>query len=225
MRIEERSYSTKKIRPRPFISKGKDLDVIIALTTWGEGQLRDLIIDEINKFLFASQGDIEVTSPFETNTFLSRDCNLLRTAALIANDMVFRSENRDEYKSCYELVVLMKNKSRLSWLQMGQPNVYLMGQQKIVPLTTTAPLSLKPDHLNSDLLPSQFLGSEMHCQFQLGDIQIQQTDRVFLHTDYILPAEIAKDYQSSCDFNTISNKLIQFSSDRPFWCGIVDFKD
>ncbi|MCK6598747.1 MAG: hypothetical protein L6Q37_10320, partial [Bdellovibrionaceae bacterium] len=47
-------------------------------------------------------------------------------ATLITNDRIYRTENKNDIKTVYEMLILYKDKNLLSWLQIGSPHVLLM---------------------------------------------------------------------------------------------------
>jgi hypothetical protein len=223
VKLHERNYSTKVIRPKPTVFHSPDLNMIVIMTCWGESGFKDRIFEEIQKFVFAAEGDVEVTSPFEMNTYLSRNCNFLRMCTLLINDLIYRGENRDSYKSCYELTILYKKDNKFSWVQVGSPNLFLF-KNKLIPLSVSLPLaySMTPNALP---LPQQYLGTEMHCHFQLGEIVVDSNQKVLLFSETSL-------YQDSwalnaTDFNLdrLMKNQIQLDPESPFWMAIIDFKD
>lgn len=220
MRIEERNYSSKQFRPAPKVFKSQELDLLTIVTAWGEGNSTESISNEVSKFLFAAQGDFEATSPFEFNSALSKDSNSLRMATLISNDMVYRSENKDDIRSCYEMIVLFKNKNQLSWVQVGNPNLILL-RDTLIPLSFTPP-SIESVNLRSIALPSQFFGTEMHCYFQIGTIELKENDKLLLFTENKLSAENWALPPVDWNLNSFIKNQIKFNSDNPFWMGLIN---
>lgn len=219
MKIIERSYNTKLFRPAPMIFKNQEMDLLIITTSWGEGGMKDIINAEISKFLFAAQGDFEVTSPFEFNSSLTKDSNSLRMATLISNDMIYRSENKEDIKSCYEILVLLKNKNQLSWVQVGNPNAVLI-REDLIPISF-APPAIIPKQEKSIALPNQFFGTEMHCHFQVGTIEVQDNDKLLLFSENVLAPESWTLQKEKRDLNSFVKNQIKYNSESPFWMGIV----
>lgn len=220
MKIEERNYNTKQFRPTPKIYKSNEMDLITIVTAWGEGGLAENINNEISKFIFAAQGDFEATSPFEFNSALSKDSNNLRMATLIANDMIYRSENRDDLHTCYEMIVLFKKKNQLSWVQVGNPNLVLL-RDLATPLSFSPPPSTSYESKVISL-PNQFFGTEMHCYFQVGTIEIKETDKLLLFTENKLSPENWTLKSSEWNLNTFVKNQIKFDDENPFWMAIVN---
>jgi hypothetical protein len=223
VKIQERNYSTSVIKPRPVVFQSPDLNMIVVMTSWGESNFKDRIFEEIQKFVFAAEGDVEVTSPFEMNTYLSRDCNFLRMCTLLINDLVYRGENRDSYKSCYELTILYKKDRKLSWVQVGTPNLFLFND-RLIPLSVAVPLS-QSESAGALALPQQYLGTEMHCHFQLGEITVDSSQKVLLFSESCLYKDIWALPATDFTMDHLLKSQIQLDPDSPFWMAMIDFKD
>lgn len=223
MIFHERNYSTSVIKPKPVVFQSPDLNMIVVMTCWGESGFKDRIFDEIQKFVFAAEGDVEVTSPFEMNTYLSRDCNFLRMCTLLVNDLIYRGENRDAYKSCYELTILYRKGKKLSWVQVGTPNLFLF-KDRLIPLSVAVPLSHSPV-AGALPLPQQYLGTEMHCHFQLGEIGIDSNQKLLLFNESCLYKDIWALERKDFTMDQLLKNQIQLDPDSPFWMAMIDFKD
>lgn len=218
MEIIEKSYSGKHFKPAPKVYQSQDQELMSIITTWGEGVQRESIHTELSKFIFAAQGDFEVTTPFEFNTALSKDSNSLRMAALISNDYLYRAENKDDIRTCYEILILFKNKNTLSWLQIGNPNVILV-RNNLIPISFSTGTDSKS--FNSLILPNQFYGIDMHCHFQVGSIELLEGDKILLCNNSILsPENWGLNNKSGLD--VFFKNQIKFNSEIPFWMGMIN---
>lgn len=223
MKLQERNYSTGVIKPKPVVFQSPDLNMIVVMTCWGDGGFKDKIFEEIQKFVFAAEGDVEVTSPFEMNTYLSRDCNFLRMCTLLINDLVYRGENRDSYKSCYELTILYRKGKKFSWVQVGTPNLFLF-RDRLIPLSVAVPLS-QSQSLATLALPQQYLGTELHCHFQLGEVIVDSTQKVLLFSESCLYKDIWALQGGDFNMDQLVKNQIQLDPESPFWMAVIDFKD
>ena len=223
MKFQERNYSTSVIKPKPVVFQSPDLNMIVVMTSWGDSGFKDRIFDEIQKFVFAAEGDVEVTSPFEMNTYLSRDCNFLRMCTLLINDLVYRGENRDFYKSCYELTILYKKDRKVSWVQVGTPNLFLF-KERLIPLSVAVPLS-HSQTANALPLPQQYLGTELHCHFQLGEITVDSSQKILLFSESCLYKDIWAASRDEFNMDHLLKTQIQLDPESPFCMAMIDFKD
>lgn len=227
MKLQERSYSSQLFRPKPVIHAESDGSLLVVATSWGEPEHANKAIEEVVKYVTAARGDVEVTSPFEFMTVLSDQANYLRIGVLIANDMLYRAENKAEYVSGVELLVLSHQGSQLAWAQVGAPHVLL--QRKSRPVS---PLAVCYDHsfeigLRGEKsvapLPSHMAGLDPSCNIVSGDLQVQEGDRLVLLSSSQLPSSLWTS-QSSSDLQSITKSMIEVDADQPFWLGLVDIE-
>lgn len=224
MKLHQRSYGGKIFRPKPHIYEDESLLVI--LSTWGVGDQASRIVDEIVKYVSAATGDVEVTSPFEYVTSLSKEANYLRVATLLANDFVFRGENRSEYTSGYEVIILLKTDDQLTWAHVGGPHLLLKrAQRPLVPLVTQYDLSTELSKTIQLLppLPSKLLGMDSSCQIVCGDTHIQTHDQLVLTScSYLPPAFWVESQETSINLEKATHWMTQADPETPFWIGTVD---
>lgn len=226
MKLQERSYSSKLFRPKPVIHAEADGSLLIVATSWGEPEHANKAVEEVVKYVHAARGDVEVTSPFEFMTVLSDQANYLRIGTLIANDMLYRSENKAEYVSGVELLVLSQQGPQLAWAQVGAPHLLL--QRKSRPVS---PLAVCYDHsfeigLRGEAvapLPSHMAGLDPSCNIVSGDLQVQEGDRLVLLASSQLPAALWAS-SSGSDLQAITKSMIEVDADQPFWLGLVDIE-
>jgi hypothetical protein len=112
MKLQERSYSTKIMRPKPLVHSEEDGSLVVIATSWGQPEHSQRAIEEVVKYVNAAKADVEVTSPFEFLTCLTDEVNYVRTGLLIANDALYRGENKNQYFSGVEILVLFRRGSQ-----------------------------------------------------------------------------------------------------------------
>ncbi len=142
---------------------------------------------------------------------------------LLINDLVYRGENRDSYKSCYEITILYRKGKKLSWVQVGTPNLFLF-KDRLIPLSVALPLShsLAQGALP---LPQQYLGTEMHCHFQLGEVMVDSSQKLLLFSEECLYKDIWGLESSQFTMEQLVKSQIQLDPESPFWMAMIDFKD
>lgn len=211
-------------RPKPHVHVEADGSLMVIVTSWGLPEHAVTVADEVVKYVTAARGDVEVTSPFEFMTCYSDMANHLRIALLIANESLYRSQNRSEYVSGVEILVVSREGEQLTWAQVGGPHFLLHRKER--PL---APLSVCFDHSfeigllggTAAPLPSRLLGVENSCQIVCGDLHIQSEDRLVLLSSSHLPVSLWTEADAP-ELPGLTKKMIAENSDRPFWLGIVD---
>lgn len=225
MRIKERSYSGHSARPKPLIREEFGGELLVVATTWGNVDAGTGIVEEIVKYISAARGDVEVTSPFEFMTCYTSEANALRVAALLANDQLYRGENKSEYNSVIEIVALWKREKQISWVQCGGPQIYMKkpGQDLYA-------LSVGIDNTRDILkmsgevspLPALGLGLESSCCLNVGSCVMEQDDHLVLFSSSKTPRDLWQVEDDELDLQKIVKKIGPQMNDQPFWLALLD---
>lgn len=227
MNLKERSYSTKTLRPKPLIHKEDDGSLIVVATSWGQPEHAQRAIDEVVKYVSAAKADLEVTSPFEFLSCLSDEVNYVRTGILLANDLLYRGENRSEYFSGVEVMAIFKRGSQIAWAHVGCPSLFVQRKtQGLQPLSigldlsseTTPALDLPP-------LPAQLIGLDPTCHVQCGHIHVAESDQLVLLASSQIATTLWKKESSNVDLSKITSGMIQENPESPFWLGIIELAE
>ncbi len=222
MPLQDRFYGGKIFRPTPKIFITEDESLLIIATAWGATESAQKVITLMSDYLQAAKNDLEVTTPFEYLSCLSNTCNHLRIASLLANDMLYRDDNQDQYRSGVELFAAVKKHSEISFVQLGSSNAFLLRpQMNPIPLTTGFDLS-------SDLsqgeylppLPANMLGLDTTCNLQISSFKAQPTDQILLINRSFLTTDFWGELKSDPDLAKISQSFALNEPDMPFWLGL-----
>lgn len=153
------------IIPGTSITDYFEKDLIVIVRPWNNSDHLKVVIEEVSQYLSATQADMELTTPFQYVEGLSTLANRLRISALLANDRLFKSENREIYSCGFEMVLLYKKQTELAWLAIGgfEIEAEFSDFKKIV--------SSNGDILDScNLLPPHLLGVDRTPVLQAGSI-------------------------------------------------------
>lgn len=223
MKLQERSYSSKIVRPKPLIHIEEDGSLIVVVTAWGEPEHGERALNEVVKYVGAAKADVEVTSPFEFLTCISDEANYVRTALMIANDALYRGENRKEYSSGVEVLAIFKRGSQVAWAQVGAPSILVQRQnQSMQPLSIASDLvSEMRDTMNLPPLPAQLLGLDPTCNIQTGHTHVNEGDKLVLFAGTALAPSVWGLQSYEMDLNMITNAMIQQEPELPFWLGLI----
>ena len=220
MQIKERSYNSKVIRPKPLIRQEDNL--MVMTTTWGLAEDSERVADEIVKYVASSMADVEVTSPFEFLSCYSDQLNALRIGALIANDVLYRGQNKTEYRSGVEVLALMQNENIISWIKIGGPAMWLrQSSGQIISLAGGNDLAWQFDW-RSPPLPDSLLGVENSCDIHLGEFRVQQGEQILLASAQHINQAIYQNSDESLQLERMTQLLAQGHPDQAFWLGLVD---
>lgn len=207
-----------------MIYQSEDGSFLVVATSWGQSEHAKKVVEEVVKYVEAAQSDAEVTSPFEFLACLTDEVNHLRIAVQIANDLLYRGENRSEYFSGVEILAILKKGSQLAWAQVGNPSLLIHRKnQTLQPLVSGFDYSTEFSDSNhiSPPLPVNLIGLDPACYVQCGATRVLAGDRLVLFAGSGIARSIWIDQEQDA-FEVLANKLIQANPDIPFWLGSVE---
>jgi hypothetical protein len=221
MKILDRSYSGQNFRPRPEIHLEDNGQLLIVATPWGHRSGAKKVIECIRDFYLSARNDEEVTSPFQMLTCLSPAANNLRVAVMLANDQLYREDNKSEYVSGVELFVGSKVEREFVWTQIGYPQVYLKRQGR--PLTCLGgsldmSMNLSGVHAMAPL-PQNLLGLATTSNFSVQFFRPQNGDQLLLLSRSRVAPSIFS--QNALSLESLADQLVEEDPEMAFWTGLV----
>ena len=227
MKMQERSYSGKIIRPKPIIRHDEEGSLIVVATAWGQADHGEKAVEEVVKYVNAAKADVEVTSPFEFLSCLPDEVNYVRTAIHIANDALYRGDNRREYFTGVEILAMFQRGNMLAWAHVGAPSILLQRHGK-----SLQPIAIGMDHtgdLQEDYsvlppLPSQLIGLDPTCDIHCGHMSVTSGDQVVLLGSSTIAQSLWTRSRGAMALGDVTNAMIQENPEAPFWLGIVEIE-
>jgi hypothetical protein len=222
--FNERPYSGTTYRPRPEIYLDPDGKTLIVATPWGPREAARKVIDRMNDYLSLAREDNEATSPFQKVSSLSSSANRLRIATLLANESLYREENKTEYRSGVELFAGILEQDEFVWLQHGSPQILLSRHgRKLLPLGSQIDLSF--DFSDGDTLlpglPSQMLGLDSTVNLTLNSFRARPGDRLALVSHSHLPDSVFGLDRAEMSVDQIAGLIATSSPNHAFWVGVL----
>jgi serine/threonine protein phosphatase PrpC len=169
MRFEQRSYSGPSFRPTPVTNYEKSSELLLVATAWGEPDAGKIATDKIKEFLQMSE-DPEATIARGHQETQVRIESRMRTAAMMVNELLYKTENSQEYKAAVELAMISIEKNMLHWVQIGAPHILLAGPRGLEPICYTPDWSWQLGQ--SAPLLGQALGLEKTCHLNCGSYRL-----------------------------------------------------
>jgi hypothetical protein len=227
--LEERPYAGKTFRPLPEIHLDPSSGSLIVATPWGPRTAARKAIDRMLEFLALAREDREATSPFERLSCLSGPANNLRIGALLANDIIYREDNAQEYRAGVELFAMNIEDNEVVWVQAGSPQILLNRRGRgLLPLGSLVDLSFDMSDDPKEILPplpSQLLGLDSSLNLTLNSFRARPGDRVVLLSHSQLPQSLFNMKDDELSLETLSRQLARIHPDLAFWLGIVKLGD
>ncbi len=224
MNFEERSYPGTRLRPRPECEFSPAEGLLAIATPWGPRSAAKSTIKTIADFVSTHFRDPEATSPFPRIPALSDVANTIRIGTLLANDHLYRTENKDEYRAGVEFFAAMKKDHEISWLQVGLPHVILLRKGRS-PLTLGSSIDLSmevsPGKMGTpDPLASDCLGVQSIPPLFINSFRYQEGDQLLLLSYTWPPPKLYSLPEEKWNLGDLTEQLIQVEKDQPFWIGL-----
>lgn len=156
-----------------------DDHLLIFLRSWNGADANQKVIDEINHFLSAANADLEVTTPFEFVENLSSLANKVRISILLANDVVFKTENKEQFQQGYEIAVIFKNNNELAWSTVGRFELSAQKQASFFSISHGG--QFLDDQV---LLPVALLGIDREPKVLSGSIGVKNLEKLEVCSEF-----------------------------------------
>ncbi|MES2964550.1 MAG: hypothetical protein V4760_11710 [Bdellovibrionota bacterium] len=228
LKLSERPYSGTTYRPRPEIHVDAASGTFIVATPWGPREAARKVIDRMNDYLALAREDQEATSPFQKLSCLSDQANALRIATLLANEALYREENRTEYRAGVELFAGLINDDEFVWLQSGNPQILLARPGRtLIPLGSQIDLAYDLSEGGELLpaLPSQLVGLDSSINLNINSFRARGGDKLVLISHSHLPTTLFGLAESEVTVDSLSRHLSRVHPDHAFWLGVLELGD
>ena len=223
LKFEERPYAGNSFRPQPEILLDPQAQLLIVATPWGARSAATKAIGRMTEYLALARTDREATSPFERLSCLSTQANNLRVAALLANEILYREDNQNEYNSGVELFAAIIDDNELVWLQAGNPQILLNRRGRtLLPLGSQIDLAYDLSE-GSELLPAlpaQLLGLDLSLNLNINSFRARPGDQLVLLSHSQMPNFLFSQ-SGVLSLEPLSRSLAKACPNLAFWLGIL----
>lgn len=210
MKVISRTGSTGQRFTATNVLNLLDDQLILILRSWGSFDYNQRFTDEVAHYLSSTQADVEVTTPFEYQENLSPLANRTRTSLLLAHDLFYKSENKNEYIVGFEAMVLFKSKNELAWSSVGRFAI-----DKVVDKSFCTLVKNGSDLDIEVLLPVQLIGVEREIDISSGSIVLNSEDKVVISSTYKCNIKLNSDAPSVDSMVDIEN------SNGAYWFSVI----
>lgn len=227
LKFSHRPFAGENSRPNPEVHIDESTNSVFVVIPWGTREAARKVIDRMTEYLSFAAQDREATSPLPRMTCLSTPANNLRTAAMLANDMLYREDNRDEYRAGVEIFAATLYQNEMCWIQVGGPNLLLgRGNQKLLPLGSSVDLALDLKNWQSktDLpaLPAQLLGLDSNVNLTINSFRARAGDRLVLLSHSQTPESAYQWKANEIDLEKMVKDFSRGNARTAFWVGILE---
>lgn len=223
MSLLERSYGGKLFRPTPEVHLEEDGSFGIIATPWGNRASATKVINILKDYVLGARQDMEATSPFQKLSSISPLANNLRVGLMLANDSLYREDNKNEYTAGVEVLVFANSESELSFGQVGSPSLFIARQgQPWIPVSVQTDLATEMGVAGAPLppLPQNLIGLHTTTNMTISLFKTQPGDRLVLLSHSLLAHAAFMTPFEKTSLDRISGTLAAAYPDLPFWCGV-----
>lgn len=221
--MTERSYGGQLFRPAPEVYMEDDGSFGAIVTPWGNRNAAKKVIETLKDYVLSARQDLEATSPFQKLSCLSGLANSLRVGLMLANDSIYREENKSEYIAGCEVLVFACQDMELSFAQVGFPQFFLSRKGlPWIPLTVQIDLATEMSQPPKILppLPQNVIGLHTTTNMNVSSFKTQSQDRLIFLSHSIASNPVFNLSYEHSTLERVSTTLASQYPDLPFWLGI-----
>ncbi len=179
MKTKSRGVSGTSKMPNTQVFSLLDDKLIVCIRSWNGQEINQKILDEINHYMSSVEADLEVTSPFEFSEQLSQLANKLKVSLLLANDMIYKTENKEFYQHGAEVLALFKKDKEVAWAALGRFAVDLNKESSKVKI-----FDIGSSFNDEVLMPVGLLGLIRYPEVYAGSFSTQGIESVEIKSIY-----------------------------------------
>ena len=145
---------------------------------------------------------------------------------MLANDLLYREENKAEYQVGVEVLVFSHAQDELAFAQVGQPHLFLARQSMPwIPLSVQVDLSTELSMPGDVLppLPQNLLGLHTTTNLNVSSFRTQPGDRMVFMSHSVVSHPLYATPFEKTGLDAISESLSNAHPDLPFWLGVLSF--
>jgi hypothetical protein len=147
--------------------------LLVFIRAWNGSDINQKIIDEVSHYLSSVEADIELTNSFEYLENLTSLGNKMRAALILANEQIYRLENKELYKNGAEVLILYQKNSELAWGSVGRFSIEAVKNEKKIKLFDNG------SRFDNDiLLPVALLGLTKTPDLNIGGVSLKNLSRL-----------------------------------------------
>lgn len=206
-------------RPQAKIIEESSIGLWGVCFSWGDLDLSEKLFENIRFFVEAVITQSEITNPFGYLEGLSELENALRAGCSLANDVIYRLVNKSNFAGGLECAVFIKRGRELVSLSVGQPHVFLLRNEKLVPLLTAFDFTPSREH-SGVFIPSRLLGVNSSSHPHLRSFHYEKGDELILLAHSYTPRTLFSSEEALSSDKNLQNLfqgLIREIPQCPFW--------
>jgi hypothetical protein len=178
MKSKINSHNGDQKLPQTHVHSLLNDNLLVCIRLWSGPEIEQKVVDEILRYLSATDADLEVTTPFDYIESLSSLSNKVRVALLLANEAIY-IDNKEKYTQGFEIAICYKNHKEISVGSVGRFAVSADKKDKNYMIFETGGFL---DDLV--LLPADLLGIEREVEINCTSISTRDLTSIQISSKY-----------------------------------------
>lgn len=178
MKLKIESHNGEQKLPQTHVHSLLNNNLLVCVRLWSGPEAEQKAVDEILRYLSATDADLEVTTPFGYIESLSPLSNKVRIALLLANEAIY-SENKEKYTQGFEVAICYKSHKEISVASVGRFAFRANKKDKNYIMFETGGFL---DDLV--LLPADLLGVEREVEISCASISTRELISIQISSKY-----------------------------------------
>lgn len=186
-----------------------DEQLVVVLRSWGSTDYNQKFVDEVQHYLSSTQADLDITTPFNYQESMSSLANRTRVSLLLAHDMFYKNENKNEFLVGFEATILFKSKNELAWSSVGRFSI-----DKVVGKTLQTYMKNGSDLDIEVLLPVQLAGIGREINVSSGSMLVNDDTQIVISSVYKSDIQVTNN-------DSLQNLIEVNSVDGTYWYSVI----
>ena len=189
MKVQISTVNQKNKFPQTQMYSLLNDELLVFLRSWNGTDSNQKIIDEISHYLSAANADLEITTPFAFIESLSSMGNKVRVALLLANDVIYKFDNKEIYSQGFEVAVVFKSAKEVVCGQIGRFSMQAYKNNHVLDLGHGG--TFLDEQI---LLPTALLGTELEAPIFVSSIATKDLTRLEIKSAYLAHSPSEQSY-------------------------------
>lgn len=227
MKFNQKSFAGSSFRPLPEFQINEGLNMFSLLTAWGPEDQNRKVLDFLSQSYESFFSDAEKTKAHSKLESLSDEENTVRSLLLACNEWIFKELNEEKRGIyAYEIFFACLNQGKFTFVQAGQPYVYLdrrgLFLQSLGSAFDFSSLFAKTKK-RLPPLPAQLIGLYPDAHFSIFSFPFQKGDRLLFISRDIIPMKLLQSRPEERSLENFLNLLSSENEKTPCWLGELLF--
>lgn len=180
MKFESRSFNGDQKIPSTKIIQTLNDQLIICIRSWNSQDANQKIADEITHYLSSLDADLDITTPFDFIENLSFLANKVRVAVLLANDLIYGTDNKEIYQQGAEIAIFLTKGKELIWSCVGRFSIQAEEDSSQFISIYDSGVFLN----DRVVMPQELLGLYKSPQIQVGSMTTDKLQQLHVESKY-----------------------------------------